>query len=109
MFLATSAAFVKEFLSDKAAAGKRLGDAPEFKIATAGFLKQANGLSYLSGTFFPKLARVLAAFGKADPSEHSCHAWTDHDDVAPLHWSAQGTWDTEQGTWQITDPRKTAD
>jgi hypothetical protein len=280
VFLATSTAFVKEFLSDKAAAGRRLGDAPEFKTATSGFLKRANGLSYLSGAFFPKLARVLAAFGKADPTEQpgidifvsllpeggipfasqqvnlpdglyyasnspyshktmllpsllvvpvaigaalfpalqassnarrttvlseydartmvseieacsqaivtltqqkhgadkagrpkaraltpsealpktlpvvcpnprtsstdptvasyralgwdirdfhrgcyqykredrkgapaafSCHAWTDRDDVAPSHWSAQGTWDAEQGTWQITDPRKTAD
>jgi len=275
VFLATSVAFVKEFLSDKAAAGKRLGDAPEFKIATAGFLK-ANGFSYLSGTFFPKLARILAAFGKDDaeeqagidlfvsllpdggspfaaqqvnlpdglyfasnsphshktmllppllmvpvgvgaalvpalrassnahrvatlsgydtrtmvseieacgeaivtltkqradksghskaraltpsealpktlpvvcpnpltsstdptvasyralgwpilesrrvcyqyrrddraPAAFSCHAWIDHDDVAPSHWSAQGTWDAEQGTWQITDPRKTAE
>ena len=275
VFLATSTTFVKEFLSDKAAARKQLGDAPEFKAATAGFLKQANGFSYLSGTFIPKLGRVLAAFGKADPTEQpgidifvsllpeggipfasqqvnlpdglyyasnspyshktmllpsllvvpvalgaalfpalqassnarrttvlsqydartmvseieacseavvtltkhgadksgrpksraltpseilpktlpvvcpnprtsstdptvasyralgwpvpdsrracyqyrrddrkgapavfSCHAWTDHDDVAPSHWSAQGSWDVEQGTWQISDPRK---
>ena len=278
VFLATSTAFVKEFLSDKTAAKKRLGNAPEFKTATSGFLKQANGLSYLSGAFFPKLARVLAAFGKADPTEQpgidifvsllpeggipfaaqqvnlpdglyyasnspyshktmmlpsllvvpvaigaalfpalqassnarrttvlsqydvrtmvseieacseaivaltkhgadksgrpksraltpsealpktlpvvcpnprtsstdptvasyramgwpipdsrracyqyrrddrkggpaafSCHAWTDHDDVAPSHWSAQGTWDAGQSTWHITDPMKTAE
>jgi hypothetical protein len=55
--------------------------------------------------------RVCYQYRRDDraPAAFSCHAWIDHDDVAPSHWSAQGTWDAEQGTWQITDPRKTAE
>jgi hypothetical protein len=66
LLLATSRAFMKEFLSDKRAAKKQLAQAPDFKGATAGFEPRANGLSYMSGAFLAKLARFLQPLGKED-------------------------------------------
>lgn len=66
LFFATSRTFLKEFLADKTAAKKQLAAAPDFKRATAGFLEQANGLTYMSGTFLGKFADFVRPLGKKD-------------------------------------------
>jgi hypothetical protein len=66
LFLATSMAFVKEFLADKTTAKQQLAQAPDFKAATDGFSDRANSLSYISGAFIPKVTTFLAPFGKED-------------------------------------------
>jgi len=66
LFLATSRTFLKEFLADKTAAKQHLAAAPDFKKATDGFLAEANGLTYMSGTFLGKLADFVRPLGKKD-------------------------------------------
>jgi protein-disulfide isomerase len=66
LILATSMAFMKEFLADKSVTKTQLAQAPDFKKATAGFQSRANGLTYMSGAFLGKLAQFMKPLGKAD-------------------------------------------
>jgi protein-disulfide isomerase len=68
VFLASSKAFVKEFLADKTGDKRALGRAADWKRATAGFEPKANALSYMSGAFMGKLARFLRPLGRDDKS-----------------------------------------
>ena len=66
LFLATSKDFVKEYLADKTIGKRTLGQAPDFKRATARFLPTANGLSYVSGAFLGKVGRFVQRLAKKD-------------------------------------------
>ena len=65
VLLASNRGVVKEFLGAPAT-GTKLGDTPEFKVATAGFAPQANGFSYVSGAFLPKVVQLARALGQTD-------------------------------------------
>ena len=65
VFAASSKGFVKEYLAEKTG-GKALGQATDFRRATAGFLPQANALTYVSSAFTPKVLRFIRPLGKKD-------------------------------------------
>jgi protein-disulfide isomerase len=66
LFLATSKSFIAEFLADKTAARTGLAAAADFKRATSRFLPRANGLTYMSGAFLPKVTRFVKPLAKDD-------------------------------------------
>jgi protein-disulfide isomerase len=71
VFLATSKDFIKEYWSPKTDGKAILAQAPDFKRATTGFERKANGLSYVSAGFVPKLTRFLRPLGTDDPQRRA--------------------------------------
>jgi protein-disulfide isomerase len=66
LFVATSKAFIDEYLAGKTGTKKALADAPDFKRATTGFMAKSNAMSYMSGAFLEKLARFVRPLAEQD-------------------------------------------
>jgi len=66
VFVASSKAFVKEYLSEKNRDKPPLAQAKDYRRATADFLPQANALTYVSSALMPKITRFVKPLGKDD-------------------------------------------